>query len=485
MKTGDGDERSCRDGDPGRVSYETQQTRHSRYVLDANPIVYPLLECYSVASMHPTVEEKNEDLWCGNVENRIGVEMDHMHSNIAAAQNQVSNVTQCEFPGLRNNSCVEAGDNLNKSLNTGPCDFRNSHGVTIQSRDLDLPSDNQKIDKRFAQGDSQRSNNLKKSTEEDNSVTKDEISESAIFAECEGIRLQGKLTSGNNDSNQKSLELAKLKYRLAQIKAEPGSSSQQDFQITSEPQRKKRWFVCPKCNVGFAKVKLLRSHRLKEHSQKQFECTECGMQYTCKQTFCFHRRMHIGENLFTCMHCDKKFVQKGQLERHAIVHDVNKQFSCEQCGKRFISRKGWKSHSKRCPDIRNSVNIMHCSICNEGFRSMTQLLAHTRMAHKAIFACFDCDKRFHKESTLRVHTMRCHFFEKPFMCNVCDKQFTRHWHGFVHLRTHTREKPYVCHECNIRFALRCALNYHKKRIHTVIGTRFTSDGCNEHFASHT
>ena len=150
-----------------------------------------------MTSMHPTVEEKNEDPWCGNVENKNCFEMDHMCSNIAAAQTQFSNVTKCEFSGLGHNSCVEVSGDMAKSLNFGQRDSWNSHSLTIQSHDLDLPPNNQ--NKWFAQGDSQRSNYLEKDTKQGNSGTKDEISEFDFIVdnvECGGIRLQEKFTTG-------------------------------------------------------------------------------------------------------------------------------------------------------------------------------------------------------------------------------------------------------------------------------------------------
>ncbi len=47
--------------------------------------------------------------------------------------------------------------------------------------------------------------------------------------------------------------------------------------------------------------------------------------------------------------------------------------------------------------------------------------------------------------------LRTHSREKPFVCNICNKGYSRISYLKMHLRTHTDEKPIVCEICNKGF----------------------------------
>ncbi|KAL7049580.1 hypothetical protein ACKWTF_003777 [Chironomus riparius] len=62
-------------------------------------------------------------------------------------------------------------------------------------------------------------------------------------------------------------------------------------------------------------------------------------------------------------------------------------------------------------------------------------------------------------------TMKLPNTEKPFQCNVCEKQFRQLSTLANHMKIHTGEKPFKCHICSREFRQSSTLTNHIK-IHT-------------------
>ncbi|PRD17859.1 UNVERIFIED_CONTAM: zinc finger protein [Trichonephila clavipes] len=58
-----------------------------------------------------------------------------------------------------------------------------------------------------------------------------------------------------------------------------------------------------------------------------------------------------------------------------------------------------------------------------------------------------------------------HKMEKPHVCQICNKAFTRTSHLKMDLRVNTKEKPYVCEVCSKVFSLSGGLK-NRLLIHT-------------------
>ena len=88
--------------------------------------------------------------------------------------------------------------------------------------------------------------------------------------------------------------------------------------------------------------------------------------------------MHTGEKLFNCKICDKKFANKFTLVRHQATHS----------------------------DVRN----FKCSICPDGrfFKTKSQLSHHMVYHYEPKFACYHCDYKCHRKSSLNIHEKSYH-----------------------------------------------------------------------------
>merc|ERR1712129_392326 len=80
------------------------------------------------------------------------------------------------------------------------------------------------------------------------------------------------------------------------------------------------------------------------------------------------------------------------------------------------------------------------------------------------FMCDQCDKTFSRAFHLTTHK-RTHIGEKSFKCDQCDKAFTASSNLTRHKRTHTGKKPFQCDQCDKTFPRSDKLTKHNKLTH--------------------
>lgn len=67
------------------------------------------------------------------------------------------------------------------------------------------------------------------------------------------------------------------------------------------------------------------------------------------------------------------------------------------------------------------------------------------------FICDQCEKAFSKQSSLARHKYE-HSGQRPHKCEVCEKAFKHKHHLTEHKRLHSGEKPFQCGKCLKRFS---------------------------------
>ena len=94
-----------------------------------------------------------------------------------------------------------------------------------------------------------------------------------------------------------------------------------------------------------------------------------------------------------------------------------------------------------------------------------------------------CEKKFQRPSRLETHLL-AHSGERPFKCNICDKDFTRNAHLKRHkqinhegVKTPTAEVS--CDQCGNIFANKYSLKKHVKKVHEV--KQYECEVCGKQF----
>ncbi|XP_073963967.1 uncharacterized protein isoform X2 [Choristoneura fumiferana] len=150
--------------------------------------------------------------------------------------------------------------------------------------------------------------------------------------------------------------------------------------------------------------------------------------------------------------------------------------------KSVVSHTGEKQGLLKCGKCSNiyTQKPYLCSVCNKQFTVKMNVNKHMKLhMGKRTYKCNICDQFFFKKRYLARHVKETHG-EKSFSCDLCEAQFARRSNLIVHKRAHTGEKPFSCDICKLQFKVKSVLDAHR-RTHTN-EKPFACDVCKTKFA---
>ena len=103
-----------------------------------------------------------------------------------------------------------------------------------------------------------------------------------------------------------------------------------------------------------------------------------------------------------------------------------------------------------------------CDICGKDYKDYSYYKTHLRIHRgERLYKCDYCNKEYYDASYYKKH-IRLHTSEKPYMCTVCGRQFHRSDYLKLHSYSHTNERPFNCHICGKGFKMNYNLKLHLK-----------------------
>ncbi|CAH4034472.1 unnamed protein product [Pieris brassicae] len=265
---------------------------------------------------------------------------------------------------------------------------------------------------------------------------------------------------------------------------------------------------CAICNVHVSDLDELITHLKIQHRKKVFtdiktpilpfkfdtpelRCAVCSTEYTTFKLLQEHMSSHFGN--YICNICGHSYMSEkllaGHLKRHKVA-DVK----CDQCDKVFANIFRMRDHQKRTHLGQTKRN--KCLICLERFTDYWKKVEHMVKEHGAppvVLNCQACDKVFHNQRALSMHTKKDHLMERPhkceecemkffnksglqrhmakhtglrlFQCDVCFKSYGRKNTLREHMRIHADDRRFVCGHCGQAFVQKCSWRSHMRSKH--------------------
>ncbi|XP_055942202.1 zinc finger protein 208-like [Argiope bruennichi] len=204
-------------------------------------------------------------------------------------------------------------------------------------------------------------------------------------------------------------------------------------------------FTCDECSRSFRQTGNLQRHLLAHRGEKPHKCPQCGTGFSDPATLRNHVRTHTKETPFVCKVCKRGFSQVGNLKRHMALH-VEK----EKDASVLILNGGLNE---------KSIGVVEEEIGPEDEKSSGSDLFSDHEVRKA------GDVLIYAESQGRTKKRGRNGQFKLHVCKLCGKKYAWRHDLNIHFRTHTGEKPYKCELCDKQFAQSGAVRMHKVRHH--------------------
>jgi len=224
-----------------------------------------------------------------------------------------------------------------------------------------------------------------------------------------------------------------------------------------DPNHIKNHFNFNPCKICGLWLLQFQSPRHKE--QKHWKrCRDCSHPVKNFENHTCPRRV-IPSGL-KCEMCGESFNNPAKLSLHKLMKHSNKNFICDICGRTdFEHIMAYRRHMKT-----HSEQVYTCKICQQQFKSISELSNHKKDEHLDVIGQF-CDICGIVVPSLKTHNR---FKHAPANCDICGKQFAHKDSLSRHIQTtHDKRHTVQCDVCNKEFSCRSTLTKHLKRVHKM------------------